>query len=93
MLNLGIARPCHIIVNFIFKHIYTAGIYTIMTCCGVVFCLVSIYRGARCHFPFSYNYEDYYWCTQAGDREWWCAVTRNMTRDGNWGYCNFVRKG
>ena len=24
--NLGIARPCQIIVNFIFKHVYTAGI-------------------------------------------------------------------
>ena len=30
MFNLGIARPCQIIVNFIFKHIYTAGIYTII---------------------------------------------------------------
>ena len=27
MFNLGIARPCQIIVNVMFKHIYTAGVY------------------------------------------------------------------
>ncbi|XP_036092844.1 secretory phospholipase A2 receptor isoform X1 [Rousettus aegyptiacus] len=46
-------------------------------------------HGTPCMFPFQFNHQWHYECTQEGrdDRLLWCATTSRYERDEKWGFC------
>ncbi|XP_028400375.1 uncharacterized protein LOC114523599 [Dendronephthya gigantea] len=45
--------------------------------------------GSCCHFPFSFNGNQYYHCilSQRNNERMWCSTTPYYERDKQWGYC------
>ncbi len=50
-------------------------------------------NGAHCVFPFRHQGYMYFECTATSTTtlqlDQWCSVTKDLDKDGKWGYCKF----